>query len=436
MTTKFRHNVGVDGTPYQQSTVTLKEHHAYTSSMNKFMVGVVLSVTPADNGSLNRSAISKEDSRGSFSTANVLVIDDNSSDYQVYTNVIIPPTGPSGLDNFRESLPRPSLAFTTGDSFEDSLSGIDPNLLEGDWCIVGFIGNTVDRPFIVSWWPHGVNVFDPATAGLGNVDENGNGTTLKQIRATQNKAHFGRFLQRLNGVEYVVNRRGDIYLSTHYTNSKLKHGTSEPLFGRYNRTLNEELGGSIKVGIKPSQTLELDWNPYVDGIGVRGEPDEDLPQQNPRSTDAAEEERENTYIIVDQSSIEIEVPEALLITTEGEITSESSTVSITTEELTIDASSSVSVNTDETTWSSATSVVVDSPDILLGGSSGGNALIDSRLATDFANLVSPVGVPVGPLDLPTGDPGSNAAAIKGIQTLLKAFSNFLSQDQTTNTKAL
>ena len=400
----FRYTYNQDNrTPIQQATTLEDKHHIYRNNFNRMMLGVVLNVVPSDQGQYNRSAYFKKDARGSMATAKVLAVDDNQSAYTIFSNVIIPPPVPSGLNNYCEYLPKPSFATSTGQTFEASLASIDPYTLEGDWCIIGFLGGTVERPFIVSWWPHSANVFDPATSGKGNVDSNGNAKALDQVSPSPSRVHFGRHFQRINGVEYVINRRGDIYLSTYFSNSKLQHGDAKPTSGRYPRQLNEDLGGSIKVGIKPTQTFELSWNPYVDGLGVRDEVDDDLPQTNPRPRQPDEQAKTNTYVRGSNTSLLIEVPDTIEITTSSfEVESES--------------------------------VVIDSPDVLLGGSEGGNALIDERWEQTWNNagLLEVLDKAVAA----SGTAATNKLAIEAIAAYLDAIRLALSSSKTENTKAL
>lgn len=298
----YRHGVRPDGVPVQQSMTVNPRDYASTN-LTSMMLGVVIDVQTADD-SRNRTAQSVADRRGFLHTCTVLVTRDGGGSGTLLNNVVITPDSASGINNYEEKLPRPATALTTGADLPASYQNIDPYELDGDWCIVGFIGGIIYNPFIVRWWPHGRNPFDPSTHGLGNPDSSGNGTALDQT---------GRYLKRVNGVEQVINKNGDIFISTKYAGSTVTMG-QDPTLGRFNRA-EKDVGGSIRLNVKPNQSLELNWNEQEDGIGVLDAPEPALPQTNPQPTDpASDSNRDNTYVLFNKEDIDIIVPNQLVVT--------------------------------------------------------------------------------------------------------------------------
>jgi hypothetical protein len=181
--------------------------------------------------------------------------------------------------------------------------------LDGDWCIVGFLGGNVDVPFIVRWWPH-PRGYDAATSGTQNPNNTAAKAYLEQA---------GRHFQRVNGVEFVVTKEGDIYLSTYRANSTLTLGSPlTPSEGRFPHTTDPDLGGSIKVWVKPTQSLDLDWNTPVNGLGVQDLAEPGLPQTNP-GVPGTPAERPNTYVFADQEQVLVEVPEIFKVTSRRKV---------------------------------------------------------------------------------------------------------------------
>lgn len=319
--------INIYGEPVQQS-MTINRRDVVMLNTYKLMLGVVLEVTPSDS-SKNRSSFQTEDRRGYLHTATVLVIEDGSGTYMTLENVIITPDTVSGLDDYYERLPRGCSSQITGANFNSQINHIDPYSLDGDWCVVGFLGGNMDQPFILRWWPHAKNTFDPATSGQRNPNSQAKQQYLDQA---------GRVFQRVNGVEFVVTRQGDIYLSTHFANSRLKFG--EELAqeeGRFPRTLDEETGGSIKAWLKTSQSLEFDWNPPVDGLGVLDIRDPQIPQTNPRAGNQVQEEKENTYILVNKDSIDATAPGTVAVGTTSMLLEAEEDCTLTTSTLLIES---------------------------------------------------------------------------------------------------
>jgi len=288
----YRPVVGEDLSVIQQSlTIDSEDYKHFRISYP--VLGVILSVYPADVDK-NRSAMQAVDRKGHTHECTVQVVNDGSGAYTTLENVIITPDSPTGLDDYEERLPRGSSALTTGAEYKSNLNGIDPHDLDGDWCVVGFLGGRLDSPFIIRYWPHARNTMDAATSGGGL-----NGDFLVQDR---------RYFRRTNGIETVITSEGNIILTTTFANSTLTPG-EDPVAGRVARTLDEDVGGSVKLVVKPSQTLEIDFNTQVDGIGIFGDTEPQLPQLNPPVDEPVDDgDKPDTYLFVDKNQVDLTVP--------------------------------------------------------------------------------------------------------------------------------
>ena len=292
MTTKYRPTTSSDGTVLHGSLITDPDDYK-DMSLTRFILGIILDVYASDKHQ-TRSAQQTVDRHGHTHECTVLAVNDGSSAYTVYENVIITPDAPSGLDDYSEKLPRPSRNLVDGQVMDSSLRDIDPYDLDGDWCVIGFLGGRIESPFVVRWWPHSRNTFDSATSGEGS-----GGNTLVQDK---------RYFRRMNGVETVITGKGNIIVSTTFANTTIAPG-KEPKLGRFPRTDSEDEGGSIRINIKPSQYFELTWNPQEEGIGTVDNPDEELPQQNPPQSDPiASGDRPESYVYADRDQIDFYIP--------------------------------------------------------------------------------------------------------------------------------
>lgn len=273
--------------------------------MDSLMLGVILDVVPIDRDE-NRSSMQTVDRKGHTHECSVLIMNDGHGSYLSLENVAITPDSPSGLDDFEERLPRGSKGLVSGSEYKADLGGIDPYDLDGDWCIVGFIGGQLRNPFIVRWWPSPRNTFDPASSGHGLE-----GDLLVQDR---------RYFKRTNGVETVITSKGDIIFSTTFANSVLVP-SEEPALGRVSRTLDEDVGGSIRLNVKPTQTLEISFNPQDEGIGIVDAVEPEMPQSNPPPQDPeAADEKPETFIYMDRDQVDFIVTTSVTVTTQDTIT--------------------------------------------------------------------------------------------------------------------
>ncbi len=269
------------------------------------VLGIVLRTHTADS-SENRTSGHFTDRHGFNAVCEVLVLNDGkNSAYWRLSNVMVLPSQPSGLDNFEESLPRGSSKYVNGEDFDTTSQEADVNDLDGDWVVVSFIGGNVNTPYISNYWPNPRNTFDTQTMGQGNPDSEGKGTALVQTSDGR-----GRYFRRTNGVEQVITENGDIFVSTFYSGGDLTpNDKGETTNGRFSREIKPGPGGGIRINVKTTQPLELNWNEQEDGIGLNDTHDPALPQTNPQQTTPYYSgNRKATYIRIQNQVVSFEVP--------------------------------------------------------------------------------------------------------------------------------
>jgi hypothetical protein len=216
------------------------------------MLGVIFKVFASD-GSKNRSANGSNVSRGNHHTCTVYASTNYGQLNSVFENVIIPPRLHSGIDNYEEDLPRGSTGLIDGSSLPADIVDLDPVMLNGEWCTIGFIGGYIERPFLLNYWPHPVDIYNLATSGNGNGQ-----TTLKQFDDITGRS---RKMWRNNGSLFLLNKEGSLYLDTSQANRTVfvsEEGLPSSIL--------YPGGGHIQVDVKPNAQTEINWNDkYVGG---------------------------------------------------------------------------------------------------------------------------------------------------------------------------
>jgi hypothetical protein len=251
----------------------------YTDSMLYFPVmGVVLRVYPSDHEN-NKSARDDALLRGHYWEADIAVVLDRSEGQTELSNVVIAPTGPSGLDNFSQDLPRPSSFMIDGTEFKGSTEGVDFAKLDGDRCLVQFIGGKLTQPVMTSWYPHPANNRDPSTSG----------TSPNSL--TQGRPH----LYRRNGTSVSVTGEGSVFVDTNEAASTLSGSPSG-----YRRT-PVGYGGDVQVDMKPTASFEVNFNDRV----YLPDTEPSVLQPNPPLSDTAPTDRsiDQTSLFMDSNSI-------------------------------------------------------------------------------------------------------------------------------------
>jgi hypothetical protein len=231
------------------------------------VLGVVLSVFPSDD-SQNAEARTYQDQRGTQLQARVLVINDGQDTAWELPNVVVTPLGSSGFDNFSEEVPRGTTGMVDGSKFDWNLLEIEPRRLNGDWCIIDFVGGSINQPFMVTWWPHPSNRRDSMTGGEVEIANDPREGNLQQSR---------RLVKRFQGTRFSVTSQGDVFLDTSQAASVLdENGERKKV----------EDGGEVDITIKDTQRLQVNFNPSVadeDAVTneiYEGHPDV-LQQRNP-----------------------------------------------------------------------------------------------------------------------------------------------------------
>jgi len=217
------------------------------------VVGIVLRVFYSDDPN-NRSAAENNAQRGYHTEAQVLVIHDGTDTPWFLPHVKILPVGASGVENFHEELPKGCSQMLDGSKFNAAFESINYEMLDGDFCIVQFLGGNISNPIMTNWYPHPGNRRDPAT---NNFKED----TLIQAR---------RLFKRYQGTVLCITSTGDIYVDTNEANTVIK---GQPK--GYIRQAREG-GGRIDLNIKRGQELEVNFNPTVNTPSIPS-----LPQTNP-----------------------------------------------------------------------------------------------------------------------------------------------------------
>ena len=246
--------------------------------MNSPVLGVVLVVYPSDHPS-NKSARDDNKQRGYYWAADIRVLNDGLEGTNVIPNVVIPPSGPSGVDNFSQNLPKPTSCMLDGSRLSSSMSDLDADKLDGDRCLVQFIGGKYNQAVMTHWMPHPANRQDPSTGG------NAEGA-LDQGSPT---------LMRRQGTTLAVSDRGSLFVDTNGANSKVVGKAAG-----YERASSVN-GGDIQVDVKTTSKFEINFN-----TPVEGENEPSLLQTNPPVSEVAPEEREDdrTRLYLDKDYIE------------------------------------------------------------------------------------------------------------------------------------
>lgn len=386
----FRDPTGYAGEPMQSAMLSPSEDNQDRQFLH-FELGIVIAVYLAD-AVQNASAMQNQQRRGFRHECTVQIVSNgHGGDYRL-ANVVIPPTKPSGMDNYREALPRPSTRTISGAELDLSMQRTSPYDLDGDWCVVGFLNGDLRQPFIAHWWPNPNNRTDPQTVGEGSPNQQNQGSTLNQLN---------RYFERTNGVELVITSKGDIYLDTNLAGGVPDYSKAL-VEGRIARE-TPTTGGNIRTVLKSGAAFEIDWNKPADGTGVLDVKDPQIPQTNPTpssGSSGASSERENTYLKATKNVLELKC-------------------------------ASVRFSTDTFNITADTSIQISSPDVSLG-ESGGTSVIQgtveigdgdlSPAVQSLVSLASFTALKEVAVQAPSGSTAQNAAAIKLIQTFLDQLS--------------
>lgn len=213
---------------------------SYTDQRLWFPVlGVVINVRHSDEYG-NRTNLQNSAQRGSAVEADVLVINDGMVTSWPVPHVVVLPAGASGVDHYHEELPRPCTRSNDNTPFDGRIANKDIRNLDGDLCIVQFIGGRIDQPVMTSWYPHPGNFTDPSTIGAAD--------TLIQGR---------RFFKRFAGAKFAIGADGSVLIDTNESGD-LFEGSSNGFI----RTKRDG-GGNVQIDVKEKAQLEVNFNTPV-----------------------------------------------------------------------------------------------------------------------------------------------------------------------------
>ena len=220
------------GTILQSGLRTQEDDYGH-EGIHHPVLGIILSVHKSDSEH-NSSGLRAHDDRGGQIEATVLVVNDGSDSPWQLSNVVVTPNGCSGYDDYDEELPK-----GVSGTIDGSILGVDTahEKLDGDWCIVDFIGGSVNLPFMVTWWPHPSNRRDPTTSG----------------RSPESVSQGRRKVKRFQGTRFAVTSKGSIIVDTNEAGHHLDKGKRKAT----------DTGGDIVLNVKKARKLEVNWNPSV-----------------------------------------------------------------------------------------------------------------------------------------------------------------------------
>jgi hypothetical protein len=224
-------------------------------------VGIVWEVLDSDDVRNTRTGWNGAD-RAHAREAIVLIIDDGMSD-QLYTlprPALIGCARPIGVDQYEERPVRGCSAFLRGGLLPNGIDRRDILELDGDWCLVSFVGGDWNKPVIIGWIPHPANVDDP---GTGARDE---ASYLDQR---------GRSFERTAGVRTTVAPSGDTTIDRREAGRTLVPGAGGHTFRV------PTVGGSLRHLMRYGQGVSLDWRDPA--------PTQYETQPNPRPKNATDE---------------------------------------------------------------------------------------------------------------------------------------------------
>lgn len=234
-----------------QSSQRQYEEHAAVGQFQFPKIGIILTVQPSDADG-NMVGAFNPNRRGNRHECTVLAVSDLGIPDDLIHNVVVPPQRPSGIDNFEDDLPRGCSTLIDGTSYNTDFSDVDFGLLDGEWCVVNFIGGRKENAYISNWWPHPINDIDPATSGASTEDGPSN-----LVQADIKKNRMRRFLRK-NGVEFLLNRQGSLMLDTN------EAGRSVTIDDNGKRSVSKvDKGGHLQVDVKQKAQMEFNWNEKV-----------------------------------------------------------------------------------------------------------------------------------------------------------------------------
>lgn len=287
------------------------------------VLGMVLNVLKSDDP-LNYTSGVAADGRGHQVVARVLVLNDGSDSPWILPNVVVLPPGSTGYDNFSEELPKGISSAIDDAELANTVKGVSRAKLDGDLCVVSFIGGSINQPFMHSWWPHTGNAADNATS-----------------------VHGRRSVKRFQGTRLAITSKGTVLLDTTEANQPLRNGERKSYVE----------GGDVRVTLKNNKQLEFNWNQSV--YGDPAEPDflwADVQPQT-RKTDS-------TKVLITKDLASVSAGEDV------QLTAQRNNVSVTAKK-----DVAITAQDNSVTVNGTQSVVLSTPDVRLGGTEAVDAVM-------------------------------------------------------------
>lgn len=288
-----------DGTIYQSSLMSAPGDYDH-ERINYPVLGVVTALHVSDDP-FNAVTVPTSSQRGSAPTCDVYVVGHGNDNPWIIPNVVILPRGPSGVDDFCEDLPRPANFMVDGSKINGNIGSLDLTKIDADWCVVAFIGGSIQSPIMLSWFPHPGNFTDPATFGFPlQPAQNGqsDAKTLDQGR---------RSFRRTAGLKRTITAQGSLWFDTNESNAEVSADSNK---GRIKRK-KRDAGGDVQFDLKDTRRMQVNFNPPV------ALPDDEpsLPQPNPPDGPQQTRKTDLTAVTLDQKNVEMIAGEVVRLLT-------------------------------------------------------------------------------------------------------------------------
>lgn len=289
-----------DGTIYQSSLMAQPGDYDH-ERINYPVLGIVTALHVSDDP-FNAVTAPTSSQRGSAATCDVYVVGHGNDNPWVIPNVVILPRGPTGVDDFCEDLPRPANFMVDGSQINGNIGSLDLTKIDADWCVVAFIGGSIQSPIMLSWFPHPGNVTDPATFGFPLQPAQSGQSDAKTLNQGR------RSFRRVAGLKATVTSQGSLFLDTNESNAKV---TGDKDTGRIKRDGRDD-GGDVQLDIKKTRQLQVNFNPPV----AQPKKQPSLPQANPPDS-GPQQDRETklTAVTLDKKNIEMIAGEVVRLLT-------------------------------------------------------------------------------------------------------------------------
>ncbi len=205
-------------------------------------LGIVLEVYDATGQGLLGAGASPLPREVDGYTAQVLIVDDGRrAPYQVLDGVVVCAGAPIGAGSATRIRPRPTSQRVLTAAARDALqkSGRLPedlpiDALDGDWCVVSYLGGNEQRPFVSAFWPAPLRQ-PPAPAG-GEI-----GTAFEARHA---------------GLALRIDARGSLALSTEASGTDTVTTAIEDDADAAGPAA-PSLGGDVELALKPGRRIRI-----------------------------------------------------------------------------------------------------------------------------------------------------------------------------------